>query len=636
MFTRPFSNFVIVVALGTWAGMVLAARADPTKDKQAAENPLRIWFDDSGKYTIQAKLVRIENDTVILLRKSGKEIAVALNKLSQADRDYLKRLQSASAPEPPPLDLSERGDPAALHLTPTDWNAVPAITLAPLDKWDYAPDAAPAGQALKATRVSLNPAVKDFDEAVRLILLPGEKEAFVVYRKAKIRSLAFLACDLDRGKARAIRGFSDDVEPLDVSTDGKTVLARTGYFLPASGVELRLYELKDFTGTATTAWPPFQPRPAATPKLGLALFLDANHILAFSDQGQLTLWEIPKLRPVYIAQALPGTIPALSPGRKFIAVMMPVGVAVLRAADGTLVGSLAADTDLFTTHALAFSPDGRQLALQQGGRLRVWDLIKRELTQDFATRGVQTLAATRTPFAPAWIDDDYIFLSGSATVDIERRVMVWRYRELGKAWQILGGRLWFVEHREKWSPRGGELLLTSAAMPGHAARAKLGNASADDLLVIRPGMSIAVEVQSNDKNADKQARQTLEQNLAQRGMKIVPQSEIRLVGTLKMAPATVVEYKSYDKKLSGSTAVSSYLLTLRYIVGNDTVWEHDFVNAAPPTVMVAEGETLNQVLSRVQDSIRIDSRSFERVWVPTSVARLTVDTYGDSVLPGKN
>ncbi len=74
----------------------------------------RTWTDDSGVFTVEAELVEIVGDRVRLQRTNGKVITVPLEKLSDADRRYLRTLD-----EP-----GRGGDGAAAEAQPTGGRAV--------------------------------------------------------------------------------------------------------------------------------------------------------------------------------------------------------------------------------------------------------------------------------------------------------------------------------------------------------------------------------------------------------------------------------------------------------------------------------------------------------------------------------
>lgn len=56
------------------------------------ETPQRTWTDSTGRYTVDAELIEIEGDTVILETIAGKQIHVPIDKLSPVDRAFLGRL----------------------------------------------------------------------------------------------------------------------------------------------------------------------------------------------------------------------------------------------------------------------------------------------------------------------------------------------------------------------------------------------------------------------------------------------------------------------------------------------------------------------------------------------------------------
>ncbi len=56
-----------------------------------SSNPLRTWTDATGKFKVQAKLIRRNETSVTLEINAGKEVTLPLNKLSQADQDYLSK-----------------------------------------------------------------------------------------------------------------------------------------------------------------------------------------------------------------------------------------------------------------------------------------------------------------------------------------------------------------------------------------------------------------------------------------------------------------------------------------------------------------------------------------------------------------
>ena len=80
-----------VVILTTFVSSLLHA-AEPDKAK------LRTWKDATGKFSVQAVLVRVLGKQVVLRRTDNKEISVPIAKLSATDRQYLKDFKPSTPP----------------------------------------------------------------------------------------------------------------------------------------------------------------------------------------------------------------------------------------------------------------------------------------------------------------------------------------------------------------------------------------------------------------------------------------------------------------------------------------------------------------------------------------------------------
>jgi hypothetical protein len=67
----------------------------------------RTWTDVSGRFRVEAELVRIENDRALLKRPSGAEVWVPIKRLSAVDRELIGTLESAENPPPTPTPSPE-------------------------------------------------------------------------------------------------------------------------------------------------------------------------------------------------------------------------------------------------------------------------------------------------------------------------------------------------------------------------------------------------------------------------------------------------------------------------------------------------------------------------------------------------
>jgi len=50
----------------------------------------RVWKDSTGRYTLDAELVAVDDRTVVLQRADHEMVAIPIEKLSERDREFLK------------------------------------------------------------------------------------------------------------------------------------------------------------------------------------------------------------------------------------------------------------------------------------------------------------------------------------------------------------------------------------------------------------------------------------------------------------------------------------------------------------------------------------------------------------------
>jgi hypothetical protein len=112
----------------------------------------RTWTDSTGRFSVEAELAEIKQDSVVLKKASGSTVTVPLSRLSDADREYLKAL-------PRPDAQPSRGEGTRAPLSFPD-------ALTELPSW--------------------NDANTPFDLAAFLQVPPAEKNAAPIYLEALI------------------------------------------------------------------------------------------------------------------------------------------------------------------------------------------------------------------------------------------------------------------------------------------------------------------------------------------------------------------------------------------------------------------------------------------------------------------
>ncbi len=615
------------------------------EEKLAQAAKKRTWSDASGKFKVEAILVRIEDGNVVLRREDGKEIPVPLARLGPVDRKYLEGANVLGAANPPGTSPDDKPGTPPIPVKPTDLTTAAQVSIPVEVEWSYQPAGAAAVQTLRATEIVLRP-MEFRESAVRMLFLPSEKLVFAVSSEFLFGGGSMFrvqACDLAGRRVLSAGNFGLDVEPLAISPDGSLVVARTVRAVGSPSGELQLYTREGHQVTPLVAWLPYRhhasrhawPDKNADPQrpqldrdadVTWAEFLDAEHLMTHSYAGELALWKVPSIEPVYFIPS--GRIassanhpPAMSADKKHFAVMHNKRVALLRSSDGETVGLMPADMANFNTSRLAWSDDGTKLAQVGWGRIRVWTLTNHTLLRDFpleAARGVKNCA---------WVDNKHLVLDGRVVVDVERRIPLTTVGNLRSSdAKVLGGMVWNLGSGGGWTT----VLSGTRAIPRNF-KDPAGGKSAEELLVIRPGMEVAVELPAGTKSDGSDPRSEVIARLEKNGMKVVPQSDVRLVGTLAPGKTQTIQYTSWNRRSQASShSFTEQVLTLSYIVDGETVWKHERRTFAPSIIHLKERETIGQALSRAR---RMDVSAFGGVWIPAHIARLPVDAADAAATP---
>ena len=158
MIRSPFQNapcrHVLWLAILTGAvATSFAVAADPDnpfateQEKIAAARP-RTWNDKQGKFSVEAKLLKVEDGKAVLKRSDGQEINVPLERLSDADQKFIASItgKQNDAAAVPSTDKSGSGAPTtdapAMKLVATDFHSAKVLDLSGSGGWTYKPDLA--------------------------------------------------------------------------------------------------------------------------------------------------------------------------------------------------------------------------------------------------------------------------------------------------------------------------------------------------------------------------------------------------------------------------------------------------------------------------------------------------------------
>lgn len=605
----------------------LAAAADgpnpfATEEEKGDKTILRMWRDVTGKHEVEAQLVRHEEDQVVLKRKDGKEITLPFARLSSADQQFL----TGSSDVVPATDTR---DSKTIELTQTQLDRARPADVALVGPWQYVADTTSGSTSSFANvRVPLGNKVDFFENPTGLLLAPAKKEAFAIllntHPGADDYVTRVIDCDLAAKSIKAVAQFVPGEEPIDLSEDGKLVLARSAGFGFGKQARLTIYSLEGKEVTPVVAWEPYGQAKDHDSDVRWARFVGPQQVLAVSEIGVLSLWKTDDLGALWTAQGSREALPGLSASNKTVSLAVEGGIVLLETQTGRKLGSLPAEKAGVRADLTALDATGSKLALVNAGRCRVWELGDQQLTREFP------IPTNLKCDSLVWCGSEHLLVDGRCLIDVTRRVWAWEYENVAAAVRQQGSQTWYITGGSQ--PGQDAFVLCSATLPDQAARSATASLDADGLLVIKPGMKVSLEINLGSSSEDQQkATEGLTARLQKSGLIVEEGSPLKLTCTIRPGESQKIEYRDFRSFKSTSHNATSQILEIAYVSGSEKLWSYESKTSPPHMLSLNEGENVNQALKREmrQDPARIGS-----IWIPGYVAKGPLNApYGKSPEP---
>ena len=394
-------------------------------------------------------------------------------------------------------------DPGAAALPPAkaaDWSAAKELSApAGAAEWKAVADAAAAPKGTLGVRPI--PLAGKGGDVVRLLFSRPDVGQAVVLTAANPTALGDqkqvhvdrydLAGGASLGGADLFAAEFPKGRPVtldaDLSPDGALLAVRE----PKGGKRIDVWAAAD--GKHVVGWLPYEKGGDAS--IRWFAFTDEKHLLTLSGAGALALWDVPECKAEYSISFV-RDLPALSPGRKYLAAFTGSNFEVLETATGARVGQLFGP-NAQAVQAAAYRPDGNEFAAvlttPGGPRLCRWDATTGAAKADFGV-------------APGggdleWCGADYAMF-GPTLIDLTLKWPVAQYNLPGAGRQSPAGpdgRHWFVFSHAPNDPP----ILTAQKLPDDATLQLTQQAAAGQLqTVLAPGMALNVIVQGGGPDTD--------------------------------------------------------------------------------------------------------------------------------------
>ena len=418
----------------------------------AGDELVRVWVDWMGQHSIKATLVETQTDDVVLMTTDGRRILIPIDKLSENDQRYIEKVGQANVnilraqpPQPPEIEPLP-----ILDLPPAEIAAEKGAKLAPGSAPTVSkPTMLPA--AIPADRVPFELAIAEQQFALEKLdshdicsnLIPvGSAEAPALGisvssgfstpgQAGPVHRL--LRLDAGTSKSEVIWSGAQRIRLFDhhlpsgrsLVLIGQNPLGQGGELAIATGWDRGAIFIRSHRGL-----PDCQHR-GRSPQVRWARLIDDEHFLAIVDESLIAA-NIVSGQVLYRIDGIHRkSTPAISGGRRVVAIPLEGAVHLYRTEDGESLGRIGTESSIVP--AVGFSHHGDSLALITSRRMRVWSLPDAALRADIETR--RSLGSG----SPTWIDSDLVMTSSGILISIFRGIPVWRYEIAGAITNYVGG-----------------------------------------------------------------------------------------------------------------------------------------------------------------------------------------------------
>lgn len=679
MFSRFFTaGFLLSFSLHF---VLFASAQDASKPTEK-----RTWTDTTGKFKIEASFVKQDGEQVELKRADGKTVKLPFAKLSAADQEFIKKLDTENDPDNP-FKVEEDSDNPFKSVAPAAKPSMPSGGLKPSKKpndpfsnpdddlvkispvknasgaseliidapasFKYVPDAAPIVTSAAPNRgfkLSQLPSEEfgnstDFWDHIKGIVFDDVKQqalvGFLFEQPGKPKKTRIERLDLAKGESLGILEAPVNFVPIDYDPVTQLILGCSDNTHHNTRDRLDIWEVSGDALKHQLSFKPYDTGKQHIRKdVEWAKFIGANHIGTLGGDNRFVLWETKTLKPVYAATLWPSSVPALSAQGKYLALITKDGAYVLESQTGNVVAKLTGQPGYFPK--LSFRPDGKQLACASYDRLTVWDMTTGEIASEVYYPQLMS------PQEILWPEDGTVLVSSGSMmklVDLQKKVVLWTYN-MGEPTAQFGGRIWSVLNNH-----GEGKTLVHVQMPDVTAKAMQKSLEGQDLLALKPGGSVGVfiNVALGEPERVKIYNHILAQ-LKEAGINVDQNSPVSIEAATEQGETESVTYETYDRRFGprfgpgfspfgprfggGGEGEKANVtkLTSRITIrekGN-VLWEAKQIVGAPHYITQKEGQSLQQAIN---ETTTPNAAYFLSLNLPKHLARHPKNgTYGTSTL----
>jgi hypothetical protein len=271
----------------------------------------------------------------------------------------------------------------------------------------------------------------------------------------------------------------------------------------------------------------------------------------------------------------------------------------------------------------SFSPSGKQLGAWSSHSIYGWNLETGQLFREFS------IAVGAGLFE--MVNDGYALVDNHILVDFERRIPLWEFNVGGMLAGAVApsGVLWYSVN-----PAQANRSLTPLRLPTAEALAAARKLKPDDLLLLKPGVKVALAINVDAPQPEReQIESALKNQIAQNKLVLDDSAPIRIIASTEAGKSEEKEYRPINQPFGPAQKVTVTEMITRVSVEVDgqKAWEARTFSFAGGFLHLKEGQTIEQA---VAEASRPNYSFLKTTKLPAYLTKPRVPAwYGSSRLP---
>jgi hypothetical protein len=416
--------------------------------------------------------------------------------------------------------------------------------------------------------------------------------------------------DLRAGKARRSLELPPDTVHAALSPSGKRLVTVAEEGTHAERMRIDIWELAHTEPKLIDSWRPFRDDDKMWGADAMwTAWTDEDHVLTLNRAGDLVLWDAVGAVARYQWQVDGWSTPVLSPGGQQVAAVTEEGVVVFDTKTGECVAWVIDGPARGA--ALGFDPSGARFACVTDTRVRIWDLAKGEVVTDFHVMDIASVGADFNP-PVSFVGDDRIVVRGPMFVDVvdldQRRVVV-RGEHRARTGAGVDGVSLLAYVGSQRSALYPEEAPTAAKLPSPKA-------DADEMLAIKPGAKVALDVRVGG-DLDAPVREILAKAIEEAGLVLVDDAPNKFVARQE-TKSELVTYRNihtppWVREGSQQVNVEEKIYTVTLFIDGEPAWRYLAQQRAQHMLRSQGDESFQQAADR---AMQASARYFEGADLP--------------------